>query len=73
MPSSKQSDDKLSVSASKKHKLLGQKSREGNEQPNHARPTLGQQRKRDAMDLAELIYDIFKDSLSNAIIKKHER
>lgn len=38
-------------------------------------PPLSQkkQRKKDALDLAELIYDIFKDDMSNAKIKEKDK
>lgn len=40
-----------------------------NTQPEHPVLTLRQQQKQDALKLAELIYDIFKDSLSSATIE----
>lgn len=66
MPIFGQSDDHLVISERETPKLLEQKSKYKNDQPNLPELTNKQQLKQDAMDLAELIYDIFQDSLSSA-------
>ncbi|HSW37474.1 MAG TPA: hypothetical protein VLG37_03865 [Candidatus Saccharimonadales bacterium] len=62
MPFSEQADE-----------LLEQKPKNKYTEPEEPKPTLKQQQKQDALDLAEIIYDIYKDSLSSANIVSETR
>lgn len=48
--------------------VLGQKSKDKNAITAETQLTAKQQQKQDALELAEIIYDIFQDSLSSATI-----
>jgi hypothetical protein len=68
MPTSKNTGGPLAIPANENTKISAQAAYVQNGQPSSPTLTPSQQSKQDAIDLAELIYDIFKDSLSSAKI-----